>query len=331
MEVKFFEEVELAKKSPAELITMLFAYRRRLLESARDDRSVREEIFRRREEIAGVFERFGSERHVESAQLFRGLAHVNDILAHSPPRKTNVSPNTTERAPLGSGFYFFLGKRPDNTKLAALWKMNGVPKRRQGSRTLTWIELFRVGEEGNDYRSIFITQEVDARLQNQLAVLISLRPDLAERLRFVQWDDAGEPIVSPYSAIMGEHSTALSMPPEVTERLREFVYHQPKVGELFMGRIVRIVDFCPFLEFLPGITGLVHSTELPSGPGHYQVGDEVVVQILGFVGFQNSHIRLSIRAAQQALREGRELVFEGSFAEATQLLLADKGKADDES
>jgi len=49
---------------------------------------------------------------------------------------------------------------------------------------------------------------------------------------------------------------------EKAKTMVEDVTYEPKVGEMFTGRIVKIMDFGAFTEIKPGIEGLVHISEL---------------------------------------------------------------------
>jgi polyribonucleotide nucleotidyltransferase len=60
---------------------------------------------------------------------------------------------------------------------------------------------------------------------------------------------------------------------------------EPEIGEIFSGKVVRITDFGAFVEFIPGIDGMVHISQI--SPDHLrkvedalQLGDEVMVMIV---------------------------------------------------
>ena len=94
--------------------------------------------------------------------------------------------------------------------------------------------------------------------------------------------------------------------------------HDPDLGEIFTGKIVRITDFGAFVELAPGQDGMVHISQLASE--HLQrvedavrMGDEVMVMVTDVSS--EGKIRLSRRAvlegwtleearAQDAVRKG---------------------------
>lgn len=61
--------------------------------------------------------------------------------------------------------------------------------------------------------------------------------------------------------------------------------HEPELGEIVTGKVVRITDFGAFVEFLPGTDGMVHISQLSSEhlrkvEDAVQMGDEVMVMII---------------------------------------------------
>lgn len=94
--------------------------------------------------------------------------------------------------------------------------------------------------------------------------------------------------------------------------------HDPDLGEIFTGKVVRITDFGAFVELAPGQDGMVHISQLASE--HLQrvedavkMGDEIMVMVTDVSG--EGKIRLSRRAvlegwtldearAQDAVRKG---------------------------
>jgi polyribonucleotide nucleotidyltransferase len=83
------------------------------------------------------------------------------------------------------------------------------------------------------------------------------------------------------------------------ERIRQLI-QEAEVGKLYMGKVVKIMDFGAFVEILPGTDGLIHISQLD----HERVnkvsdvlkeGDEVLVKVLE-IG-EDGRIRLSRKAA----------------------------------
>lgn len=84
----------------------------------------------------------------------------------------------------------------------------------------------------------------------------------------------------------------------------EVITRDPEVGQIFTGRVVRVTDFGAFVEFTPGVDGMVHISQLSSErlervEDAVTVGDEVMVMITDVNG-ENGKIRLS----RQAVLEG---------------------------
>jgi polyribonucleotide nucleotidyltransferase len=84
----------------------------------------------------------------------------------------------------------------------------------------------------------------------------------------------------------------------------ELITRDPELGQIFSGRVVRTTEFGAFVEFAPGVDGMVHISQLSSErlervEDAVTVGDEVMVMITD-VDKVNGKIRLS----RQAVLEG---------------------------
>jgi polyribonucleotide nucleotidyltransferase len=84
---------------------------------------------------------------------------------------------------------------------------------------------------------------------------------------------------------------------------------EPEVGQLYMGRVVRVTDFGAFAEILPNVDGLIHISQLD----HKRVrkvtdvvneGDEVLVKVIEID--KDGRIRLSRKAALEKPEDNRE-------------------------
>jgi polyribonucleotide nucleotidyltransferase len=84
------------------------------------------------------------------------------------------------------------------------------------------------------------------------------------------------------------------------------IVQEVEVGQLYMGKVKKIMDFGAFVEVLPGTEGLIHISQLD----HQHVkkvtdvlkeGDEVLVKVLEVD--KQGKIRLSRKAALGQTRE----------------------------
>ncbi|MDE6309814.1 MAG: S1 RNA-binding domain-containing protein, partial [Muribaculaceae bacterium] len=82
------------------------------------------------------------------------------------------------------------------------------------------------------------------------------------------------------------------------------IAHDPEVGDMFVGTVVRIMNFGAFVEFMPNRDGLLHISEISwkrldnleaSG---IKEGDTVTVKLLE-VDKKTGKYRLSMRALQE--------------------------------
>jgi len=84
----------------------------------------------------------------------------------------------------------------------------------------------------------------------------------------------------------------------------KFLTKSPELGEIFTGKVVRTTDFGAFVEFTPGVDGMVHISQLSSDrldrvEDAAIVGDEIMVMITD-IDKMTGKIRLS----RQAVLEG---------------------------
>ncbi len=83
---------------------------------------------------------------------------------------------------------------------------------------------------------------------------------------------------------------------------------EPEVGEIYMGKVVKVVDFGAFVNFFGAKDGLVHisqlSAERAKSVGDYvKEGDQVYVKLLGFD--DRGKVRLSMKMVDQ--ETGKEI------------------------
>jgi polyribonucleotide nucleotidyltransferase len=71
---------------------------------------------------------------------------------------------------------------------------------------------------------------------------------------------------------------------EEAKAMIEAIVFKPSVGDVFLGKVVRIIPIGAFVEFLPGSDGMIHISQLADYrvnkvEDEVSVGDEVVVKI----------------------------------------------------
>ena len=81
---------------------------------------------------------------------------------------------------------------------------------------------------------------------------------------------------------------------------------EPEIGQIYNGKVVKVVDFGAFVNFLGSRDGLVHVSELsskrPQKVGDVvNVGDQVKVKVLGFD--DRGKVKLSMKAVDQETGE----------------------------
>ncbi|MBK8902225.1 MAG: polyribonucleotide nucleotidyltransferase [Anaerolineaceae bacterium] len=101
------------------------------------------------------------------------------------------------------------------------------------------------------------------------------------------------------------------MKAEMAVKQIEGMTKSPEPGQVYPGKVVRITDFGAFIEFLPGIDGLVHISQISSDhlkrvEDALQLGDEVMVMVTDVT--PDGKVRLSRKAVLESLtlEEARE-------------------------
>ena len=72
---------------------------------------------------------------------------------------------------------------------------------------------------------------------------------------------------------------------EMARKIIEGIVKEPEIGEVYDGKVVRIMDFGAFVEFLPGKDGLVHISKLDKARVEkvedvVKIGDDIKVQVI---------------------------------------------------
>jgi polyribonucleotide nucleotidyltransferase len=81
---------------------------------------------------------------------------------------------------------------------------------------------------------------------------------------------------------------------------------EPEVGEIYTGKVVKVVDFGAFVNFLGSRDGLVHISELAASrvkqvSDVVQMGDQVKVKVLGID--DRGKVKLSMKTVDQKTGE----------------------------
>jgi polyribonucleotide nucleotidyltransferase len=102
-------------------------------------------------------------------------------------------------------------------------------------------------------------------------------------------DDGSVRIISPNDAVL-EHAL---------KWIKDIV-REPEVGELYLGKVKKIMDFGAFVEILPGIDGLIHISQLDTQRVNkvtdiLREGDEVMVKVIEIDN--QGKVKLSRKAA----------------------------------
>lgn len=80
------------------------------------------------------------------------------------------------------------------------------------------------------------------------------------------------------------------------------IVREPEVGEIFTGKVTRLMDFGAFVEILPGKEGLVHISEIDwthvnKVEDYLRIGDEVKVKVIEID--EQNRVNLSIKALKE--------------------------------
>lgn len=307
---------------PDKIITILFGYRQRLLNAARDDELIRWTIFHYRAEIGAIFRKFGGERHEQSAQIFGQLENPEQILAFVSPKKVKIEDSRRiERMHHRPGFYIF-GKQINHEQAKSIRWLSTTGLKVGDPIYVSLLGLFHVEQ---DKRPIYINDEPTEALKKKVFVLVQLRPDLVERLHFLHFDSNNNAVIERFlnNSLSIAHNNSLSTDEKrAIDILGDFIYHRPAVGEIFFGRIVSVYKYGVFVEFLPGIEGFVSRSELPGAAdcdcqNLFSNGEWINVEVIGFL--THGRISLSANSAIQSIREGKEILFERVQTEMLEL------------
>ena len=84
---------------------------------------------------------------------------------------------------------------------------------------------------------------------------------------------------------------------------------EPEVGEIYKGKVVKVMEFGAFVNFLGARDGLVHISQLAEGRPKavtdvVKEGDQVWVKLLGFD--ERGKVRLSMKVVDQVTGKEKE-------------------------
>jgi len=310
MGIQFLEPAELEHKAPEKVITLLFGYKQRLLDAARDDEEERKIIFDRRLQIAEVFKKFGGERHLEVVQLFEGLMCPDDILRYSGAKRSlepKKNPEGRRQRPFGYHLFGSLLSDEERTMLKAHVNKQGI---RMGAESrIDVMRILHLLEETYDGRPVYVSESAGEKIIKQLVAIVQINPNLTKRIFVLKWDGevpSPQPITE--HPLFQKLSTQLVVQDEdIADKLRRFIYHEPKVGDIFHGVVSRTTDFGAFVQILPEVEGLLSNSEIPRGLELQN--DDIVDVIVTEVG-RHGIVRLSMTKAQERIKEGERPLFE---------------------
>jgi len=318
----------LQETDPNRAPTALFGFKGRILQECKKG-SAREMVYGRRFWIAAIFRQFGGERLEEGARFFEGLQSPDELSRYVPekgPADVKRAEQLKTKRGHTSGYYTFGGDIiPD--QIRALKDQNRSGLKVGDPKKITLLELFKIDIFREDKRPIYIPVPLTDEIRRQLSVLIIARLDLGERIFLLEWGESG---VLEKRRFM---ETAIVKADNKTEKevatLKGMIFHRPREGEIFNGVITRVVDFGVLVEFLPGIEGVVHKSEIRkcmyrndvTPANHYRAGDVMPVKVIKVRRIFDEYIYdLSERLAQDSLEDGRKPLFADIFLRAMRLL-----------
>lgn len=290
MKLKFLEAKDIEAVPPKERPTILLGYRRRIFDEVHQNASYI--IFQRRIDIAVLFRNASREappavqrQLEETAALFENLTDAEDLLQNTPKPSEHV---TKQPEKVGYIIYDddqFDYKNADETavRLNVAQRNPGAKIAKRQSKVTTWLDLFKIVNRQTDRRAIYIACPLTDQLQQQLNLLITMYPDVAERLFYLD-RSSDQPTAIPFSRIIGNDCTSLqttagrTLDPEAVNDLKNFLTYKPKVGDVLDGVITKVADFGVFVMILPGRESFVHKSDLPHNQT-FSKGDPLRIKI----------------------------------------------------
>lgn len=303
-------EIDIKDLGSKRRISALFSIRKKLFITAGLYEHLREEIYEQRREIADLFRNYGGDQHNESAKIFESLTKPDDLLQHVPKDEDKSKQERVRHRPFAFHVY---GPPLSEQEFNNMRSFINNQSRKMGSiNHLDTLGLLHVLEETYDDRPIYITQPFDEKLCRKLVVITQMNYRLKERIFILEWDnDIPKPKPITEHPSFQRFSTALARKDEdMIRSLHDFIYWQPREGEMFNGRVNKAVDHGFFIEIIPGVEGLVHKSEVPNDLIDTLEEGNIVTVLATNVDKQSGHIRLSItKAKEMAVKKGLKPVF----------------------
>ena len=338
-------EEELEKiTNPEGLQKRLANFQAKLIEMVSESQEVKETVFAQRIQIANILRKFGSEKDKNLADLLEELTSPDFSLSTNTPVKQKSKQHTESRSYQPPG-YFVFGDHITDTQRQHM--TSGSKYRKHGQKVgdpmyLDLASLFRISKDPTDphyiswqereNRPIYINCELDSTTRKQLLALIRLRPELEQQIFIMTWSEDNKVTLTPLRESLtqtqkDEEDDSLTR--KELKILNFALYHQPRLGEVYQGKITKITDFCLFLKILPKIEGMASYSDLPPPYNNrkyfeehqddFKIDDQLSVKIIGIEDDGFIHIKF------QVLENGtQETTFETSFPDFFQERLIER-------
>lgn len=265
---------ELARLPSERVITILHARKRKILEAARNNRTIQEVIFAQRENIAAFFRQHGGRMHENTAGMFENLQKPEDIIPFIPPPKTEIVKKGLPEEGVNEGRhtragYFVLGKELTEKQIKMIQEQRGTATRKTGFPMHNrWRSIFlerdrdhTLNSEYKRYgRAIYINETRTPELLLQLEILCNLNPDIIGHLFFIEFSETGKVIVIPFTSIVTienpgfiKDMTKITKAKELALRISVMREYEPQEGDVHIGTISAVGEFGIIVQITPDI------------------------------------------------------------------------------
>lgn len=271
-----FNQIPQERKGP-----VLEHQRRQILENAMRSPKVLELVLANKEDIARLFREIGGAEQEATARFFEELRNTTDIVNALPEQTRQRLQRRVEDTMNKPKWEFFVfGEALLDEQVSTVKRRNAGRGKHGKQIPIDIIGLFRCKQNGGP---IYLNVEKNPALMKQLSIITTLRPDLIQRLYFVEWGESGEAILTQYKEESPVHvGTQLQHLRTITS-LGEYINYAPKRGDVFMGTVVEIEGSSGVIvEFLPGITGKIRINDTPGSDNEeddYHVGMRLKVGV----------------------------------------------------